>query len=107
MNSEDQSPDWFFEMQARQAEALKIGTRVRVDLGECRGIGRFHGTQEQGAMGTVIGTDSTEQDGHPYTVMFDRSLSALGYLSVYSASELIPMSTEEWIAAMLAPLTVD
>lgn len=105
MTDEDAPPAWFTEAQRARTEALTVGQRVRIDLGECRGVTRHHGTQEQGAMGTVIGiSPEPREPGHPFIVLFDRQLRALGCTSAYSAAELVPITTEEWMAAILGRL---
>jgi hypothetical protein len=79
------------------AERLVVGTRVRVRLsGECPGMSRWHGTQEDGVTGTVIATDTEgtawrPPRGHGYIVYFDRPLRAKGRSGEYALAELVPL----------------
>jgi hypothetical protein len=84
---------WLEQIQADHAAKLTVGQRVRIDLGECPYLARWHGTIEQGVTGRIFSTNAIivgAPEGHEYAVWFDWPLRAR-YSWKYAAHELIPI----------------
>ena len=93
-------------------ERLTVGATVRINLGECPGLYKWHGAQEQGVTGTVLAVDADKTlrqvpPDHRYVVMFDRPLRAKGLTGDYCAAELVPITHEEIMAEILARVAPD
>lgn len=94
---------WWDKAQREHAERLVVGTRVRVDVGECRHFLWWHGTIEQGVTGRIFSTNAIivgAPEGHEYAVWFDWPLRKR-HSWKYAAHELVPIpeATPEEIGA--------
>lgn len=90
---EEQPPAWFIESQRGD---FKVGDDVYIVLSECH----HHGTEEHGAMGLVVATDSDyappdAREAHCYEVYFRNPLSEGRKVWFYCASELRPFNPFE------------
>lgn len=85
----EDTPQWLQEARARELAQFAVGTQVVVTLnGECR-RGVWHGEQEIGVRGTVIGTDATNHGtGHCIAVWYDQPLPVRGNVGYYTPGEL-------------------
>lgn len=91
--------DWDSILKEHEA-SLASSFKVKVRLGECRHMVRWHGTIEDGAVGKllpVVDPDPDRPSDHTYYVWFDRPIRGRVAWS-YSAAELIPISLEEMLA---------
>lgn len=101
--------EWLEKARAEHEAKLVNGQRVRIDLGECPHVGRWHGTIEQGVTGRIFSVHAIivgAPDGHEYAVWFDWPLRAR-YSWKYAAHELIPIpdpTSEEIVRETLARL---
>lgn len=96
--SDDELSPWDKAMRDHEA-ALRTAFKVRVRLSECRGMLRWHGEIEDGAVGKILPVDYTDPQAppdHPYWVWFDRPLRARQSWW-YTAAELIPITLEEML----------
>ncbi len=106
---DDVPPAWFTDARQEHASRLVVGVRVRVDLGECKHVGSWHGTIEQGATGRIFSVRAIiagTPEGHEYAVWFDWPLRKR-HSWKYAAYELISIpdpTPDEIVRATLARL---
>lgn len=87
------------DIMAEHEQALATAFKVRVRLGECRHMGYWHGTIEDGAVGKIIPVTDPDPDrpsDHTYWVWFDKPIRGRQAWS-YSAAELIALTIEDMI----------
>lgn len=105
---DEEHEHWIDKVRREHEESLTVGTRVRIDLGECPHVARWHGTVEQGQTGRIIGRNAQAithpvPDGHCYAVVFDWQIRRRVLWS-YAAHELTPipeLTPEEIVAETL------
>lgn len=80
-------------------KALASAFKVRVRLSECRHMGSWHGTIEDGAIGKIMVVEkhAPAPTDHTYLVWFDRPIRGRVAWR-YCAAELIPVTIEEMLA---------
>ena len=102
---------WLEQMQADHEATLTVGTRVKIDLGECNFLGTWHGTVEQGVTGVILNIVYAERPtDHAYEVLFDRPIPPNRQTWRYSSYELQPVpwpTPEELVRETLAGIDVD
>ena len=89
--------DWDAVLREHEA-TLANAWKVRVRLGECRHMGYWHGTIEDGVVGFIIRDAKWITPGapadHTHLVYFDQPIRGRVVWS-YSAAELVPVTIEE------------
>lgn len=110
---EDEAPvHWIDQMRADHEATLTVGTRVKIDIGECPHYLVWHGWIEQGVAGIIMGLDvagAGRPADHRYWVWFDWPIEQRRSWS-YAAHELsvVPPRTpdeieQEVLARLNAP----
>lgn len=93
---------WLQQMRERELAQFPVGAEVVVRLnGECpRGL--WHGDQEEGMRGIVVGTDATHGGpGHVLAVCYRQPLPVRGQVGYYTPGELRPFDIADEIARAL------